>query len=95
MGVIPEFTFGDRLRKARELTGLEQKDFAAEIGISRTSVSNAETGANRPHQITIKAWALRTGVNMDWLLGNGGPQGGDSVSDPSNRSYADRVLAVA
>ena len=67
-GVIPEFTLGDRLRKARELTGLDQGDFAAEIGVSRNSVSNAETGATRPIRVTLRAWSMRTGVPIEWLL---------------------------
>ena len=37
-GVIPEFTLGDRLRKARELTGLSIRRFADEIGVSHTTV---------------------------------------------------------
>jgi hypothetical protein len=35
-GVIPEFTLGDRLRKARELTGLSIRRFADEIGVIDT-----------------------------------------------------------
>ncbi len=66
-GIIPTFTLADRLRKARELTGLEQREFADQLGISRTSVSNAETGTTRPIKVTLKAWALRSGVDYEWL----------------------------
>lgn len=64
---IPTFTIGDRLRKARETTGLDQATFAAEIGVSRQTVSNAETEHVRPLHITLLAWAARTGVPLAWL----------------------------
>lgn len=32
---IPEWTRGDRLRKARSLTGLTSREFAEEIGVSQ------------------------------------------------------------
>ena len=94
-GSIPEFTIGDRLRKARERTGLEQEPFADEIGVSRGTIRNYETGATRHLKpIVLRAWALRTGVPLSWietgvapttngprptLTGGGGGIGTDSV----------------
>lgn len=34
-GIIPVFTIGDRLRKAREFAGLEQSELANAIDVSR------------------------------------------------------------
>ena len=34
-GIIPEFLMPDRLRRAREITGKNQGDFAKHIGVSR------------------------------------------------------------
>ncbi|MEV4902390.1 helix-turn-helix transcriptional regulator [Citricoccus sp. NPDC055426] len=65
--VIPHFDLTDRLRKAREVTGLGQREFAEEIGISLKSVTNYENGHTAPRQIVMKAWALRTGVPLEWL----------------------------
>ena len=68
VGVIPQFTVGDRLRKARELTGLEQGPFAEQIGVSRNTVGNYESGhTTRVKPIVLKAWSLRTGVPVEWL----------------------------
>lgn len=39
----PTFTKGDRLRKARELTGLDQKAFAEAMGLHRDSVRKYES----------------------------------------------------
>ena len=58
VGVVPEFRLCDRLRRAREITGLDQAAFAAELGISRTSVSNAETGTRRLAAAVLAALAL-------------------------------------
>ena len=66
---IPAFTVGDRLRKAREKTGLDQGEFAEEIGVSRGTVSNYEgdktEGFKRPY---VAAWAIRADVPVEWLL---------------------------
>lgn len=59
-GLIPTFTLADRLRKAREVAQLDQVELADEIGISRQTVSNYETGSTQPRKIALKAWALAT-----------------------------------
>ena len=65
--VVPEWTLGDRLRKAREMTGLEATQFADEIGVHRQSIANYEKGKTRPRRIVLQAWAVRTGVSLEWL----------------------------
>ncbi|QDH92483.1 immunity repressor [Gordonia phage Dmitri] len=77
-----------RLRIAREWAGLEQSELADLIGISRQSVSKAESGKTEPRRITLNAWALATGVPVSWLRngeapGNNGPEGdGDGGATP-------------
>lgn len=66
-GNIPVFTQGDRLRKARQLTGLSTRDFAERIGVSQKSVTNAEGDHVRTRPIVLNAWALATGVPREWL----------------------------
>jgi transcriptional regulator with XRE-family HTH domain len=68
VGVVPEFTIGDRLRKARELTGLDQEQFALALGVSRGTVSNYEGGATTHLKpIVLKQWALYAGVSLEWI----------------------------
>lgn len=101
-GEIPQFTLSDRIRKARESAGLDQGGFAEEIGISRSSVSNYETGTSRPMRVVLKAIALRTGVPLTWLETGetsnprpGDPDGGcecailDSNQEPIDLESAD------
>lgn len=67
VGTVPAWTVGDRLRKARELTGLDAKAFAADMGIARNTVTKYEHGDTLPRPIILRAWALRCGVSDEWL----------------------------
>lgn len=82
----PAFTLGDRLRKARELTGATQHEFADMIGVSHQTITNAEKGHRRVRRITLNAWSLATGVSVEWLTT------GRSSSPPSQmRKVGGRV----
>lgn len=68
-GVVPQWTIGDRLRKARSLTGLTTHQFADEIGVSQKTVSDAECDKRGvPRKILLNAYAMRTGVPVAWLV---------------------------
>lgn len=63
----PAFTLADRLRKAREVTGLSTIHFAQKMAISRTTVVNYEHGYRTPPTLYLRAWAVASGVDLDWL----------------------------
>ena len=42
------YEIGNRIKKFREAKRLSQKDFAEQIGVSNSRVSNWEQGVNRP-----------------------------------------------
>ncbi|MGH3276390.1 MAG: helix-turn-helix domain-containing protein [Streptosporangiaceae bacterium] len=65
--VVPEWTLGDRLKKAREHAGLSQTELGREIGISLASAMRYETGKVTPSQPVLLSWALCTGVDLGWL----------------------------
>ena len=71
---VPQWTTGDRMRKAREHAGLKQSELAAEIGIGRTSVTHYETSQKDAPRLVLIAWAFRCGVSFEWLR-HGGPTG--------------------
>lgn len=88
---VPRWTVGDRLRKARELTGLKQEEFGAEIGISRRSISSYEGGDKAPRRPVLLAWSMKTGVDMDWIVVGDPSDGGglphlDSNQEPAGNS---------
>lgn len=66
-GAVPVFTKGDRLRKARELTEMNQREFAKRIGVSHQTVTNAEKDHREVRKITINAWSLATRIPVEWL----------------------------
>ena len=66
-GRIPEFTQGDRLRKARQLVGMTTREFATEIGVAQKTISDAENDRVTPRKITLIAYSMRTGVPLEWL----------------------------
>lgn len=67
-GTIPDLnTLPNRLRAARELTGMDQGEFAERAGLSRTGVNAAEGGKSTPRRSTLKLWALTSGVPLYWI----------------------------
>jgi transcriptional regulator with XRE-family HTH domain len=68
VGAVPEWTRGDRLRKARMTTGLTTREFADVVGVSQKTVTDAEND-RRPtvRKILLNAWAMATGVPVAWL----------------------------
>lgn len=86
----PEFQLKDRLRLARELKNLEQIEIAAELGISRATVSNYERGATMPGKLVVNAWAVVCDVDVEWLktgkacvaLNPSDPDGGETSPKP-------------
>lgn len=82
-GRVPEFTRGDRLRKARELAGYDRQQFAALIGIHRESLAKYESDRQAPRPPVLSAWALATGVDLAWLRdGTTTRPAGPDVSEP-------------
>lgn len=71
IGIVPEWTFADRLRKARRQTSMTQKAFAAAIGADEKAYSQWEAGNNRPRELVDICQAVErvTGVSAGWLLG--------------------------
>ena len=66
---IPEWTAGDRFRKAREDAGLSQQELADAIGVDRNTVSAYELDhRKRPMKMVVNAWALRCAVPVSWLI---------------------------
>lgn len=99
-GQIPEFTQADRLRKARNLTGLRVPEFAATIGVSPKTINNAESGKHSVRKVVLNQWSLVTGVPLVWLQTGIAPESdgpeGDGLTLPrldSNQQPADVPFA--
>ena len=69
--VIPEFTFGDRLRKTRQIAELGQRQYAEILGVTGSAYAQWEADNNLPRDVVAiaKRVELYTGVPAAWLLG--------------------------
>ena len=65
--LIPAWTLGDRLAKARQVAGLNISELAHALGISRNSVTNYERGHTTPNRAVLIAYSVETGVPLWWI----------------------------
>lgn len=65
--LVPEFSFGDRLRKARELAGYDRTELGEALGIHRQTISRYENDEATPTQSVIVVWGLITQVDLAWI----------------------------
>ena len=104
-GAVPQFTIGDRVRKAREYAGLQQIELAERAGMSRGGVARIEAmNGGLPRRSTLIAIAFATGVDLDWLEtgktpAGDNPDGGSGCairdSNPEPAVLRPRVLLAA
>lgn len=65
---VPDFTPGDRYRRARLNAGQRNvQEFAELLGVGRNMISSVEGDKHAPRAIVTKMWALATGANAHWL----------------------------
>jgi transcriptional regulator with XRE-family HTH domain len=75
-GEVPAWTLPDRLRKARTHANLSQQELAVQLGISRYTVVNYESGRIQPGRSMLLAWAMICDVDAGWLTGPPSDRGG-------------------
>ena len=92
---VPVWTLPDRLRKAREETGMDQREFAEHTGISKNTISNYETGkTSRISRPMLAAWAMGSGVPLEWLETGHAPSGpGPEGLDPESTGSVSRLVS--
>jgi transcriptional regulator with XRE-family HTH domain len=89
---VPQWTFGDRLKKAREHAGLTQAELAEMTGISRATISNYEVDKFTPTKPNLNAWSLATGVPAEWLRDGTDSHGQDPGPGGIRAGQRGRVL---
>ena len=63
-------TMGDRIRARRQELGLSQQNLAAQVGVSRPTISELESGTRTiMNTDTAKKLARALGVSIDYLVG--------------------------
>lgn len=80
--MIPTWTVADRIRKAREVAGLDQVELAERLYVARSTVSTWENSSTTvPHRLKIERIAQVCGVSASWLLT------GSADISPVDREY--------
>lgn len=83
----------DRLRKALRVSGVGVGEMADELHVSRNTVGNYINGHTEPNRATLRVWALRTGIPIEWILTgetpDHGPDGPGELGRSSTRWYAE------
>jgi transcriptional regulator with XRE-family HTH domain len=71
---VPQVTLGWRLKMALAYGDVAAHDMADQLGVARATVSRwmADKGTP-PRRAYLTQWALITGVDVNWLIGNGAP----------------------
>ena len=92
---VPEWTFGDRIRKIRREAGLSQGEFADRIERGVKSIAAWESGKNEPGDVVTVAKRIQAtfGVRADWTLGlmDGHPTPGPGT--PSGHSGTSETIS--
>ena len=58
----------ERINKLRSINSLNQKEFSEKLGISRSHLSEIESGKSLPSEMLLRLLCLTFNVNPNWLL---------------------------
>lgn len=89
-------TLGERIRKAREKTGMTQDQFSLLVGVTKGAISQWESGKTAPRYKVLPAIASATNTSVSWLLGDA-PDGFREQGDTdftAAEGQADTVKAI-
>lgn len=90
--------FGQRLRRAREIRKMTQKEVAERAGLPPSLISHFENGTRSPAFENLRRLALNMQVSADYLLGISESMEmrlGSSEHDINALTLANRELIVA
>lgn len=90
--VIPQWSLGDRLRKARRTMGLSQAEFAKRLGENVKTYAAWELDTSAPRNVVAvaKRVEIATGVSAAWVLGVEPPEPTpyrEVITRPNRRRY--------
>jgi transcriptional regulator with XRE-family HTH domain len=91
--------FGERLRAARDLRGINQGELARKTGLPASSIAHFEAGGRKPSFENLRRLATHLNVTTDYLLGRVAEPEQAAAADPLYRhvsqiSDADRDIAA-
>lgn len=84
---IDKVLFGERLKHAREASGMSQKLMASRLGVRSTTINKWESGKEDPRANRLQMIASLLNVPLLWLLA-----GGQQVPDRGGERDAEALL---
>jgi len=84
--------FPSRLKKAREYTGITQKEAANALKISQSAYAHYESGNREPNLETVAMLTKLFDVNSDWLLGLSSDSGVNAMRQVIEERERERIL---
>jgi transcriptional regulator with XRE-family HTH domain len=84
--------FGERLRNAREASGMSQKLMASRLGVKSSTIGKWESGKEDPRANRLQMIASLLNVPLLWLLA-GSQQVPDSVGGQDSEQLMKQKLA--
>jgi transcriptional regulator with XRE-family HTH domain len=88
---LPQFELRHRMSLALEYAGVSVSEMAAELGASRSTVSNYLHGRTKPGRAHLIVWALKCGVPFEWIVnGENIPNGDAKGAATTGRKAATR-----
>ena len=81
-------TFGDRLRMAREMRGLNQRELGELVHLPPSSIAHFEGGRRKPSFDNLQALSQALNVSSDYLIGRADQPAVMPASDPFMRDLS-------
>ncbi|MEM7686522.1 MAG: helix-turn-helix domain-containing protein [Paracoccaceae bacterium] len=78
-------TFGDRLARAREFSGMTQAQLARRLGVKTTTIANWEYDRSEPRANRLQMLSGLLNVSIVWLMSGEG----DGAPEPEDTAEAD------
>ena len=79
--------FGERVKNAREASGMSRKEMASRLGVKSSTVGKWESGKEDPRANRLQMIASLLNVPLLWLLA-----GSQQVPDQSGNKSAEQLL---
>lgn len=91
----PDFdTFGGRLSRARDASGLSVKDLAWRLGVKIATINAWETDRSQPGSHRLANLSGLLNVSLSWLLHGVGTGPADPDQDPSAEAFGEQLARL-
>ena len=91
MSMTDSMLIAERVKLAREMAGITQKQVGARLGVHQVTVCHFETGRRKPTVTQLLPLAQMFGVSVGWLVGEEDPKSNLGLARLSDKDF-DRLM---